>query len=344
MDSTIRQWDVATGREKNAQGGLDCGFSSIDISPDGRILATAGQDGLVRLWDARTGKELRQLGKKHSKLGPFAKCVLAFSPDGRLLVTGGLDLRTHFWDSETGKELRKTEIDVGHTVWLTFSPDGKILATSTWDPEQRITLWDVSTGKKIRCVDHKWGLTLPIAFSPDGEHLFGFDIKGDSNVKTVNQWNIATGKEERMFEITLKSPMSIPNAALSPDGKWLAIADYELNTKEAKWIVRLWDLEKEAEVRCWPESASLLAFSPDSRILVAQCGEKIVCWEIASGKERYVLQGQRGGQVNWAFRSKTLGFSKKVNLLASGGVDATVVIWDLGDRLQRLNKRSAPSP
>src|SRR5436305_204336 len=72
---------------------------SLTVSPDGKLLASAGGDKVVRVWDVATGKETAVL-KGHTD------CVfsLAFSPDGKLLASGGLDNKVRLWDMATGKE------------------------------------------------------------------------------------------------------------------------------------------------------------------------------------------------------------------------------------------------
>src|SRR5690242_2225328 len=82
----------------------------VRYSPDGKWLASAGLDKTIRLWDAATGKELRQL-KGHE--GTVA-CV-AFSPDGKTLVSGSQDGTVRLWDAVTGKELRQFK---GHAAYV----------------------------------------------------------------------------------------------------------------------------------------------------------------------------------------------------------------------------------
>ena len=100
-------------------------------------MLTGGWDGVMRLYDAQSGKELRQFtANKESIYG------VAFSPDGRLALSGSKDKIAHLWDVQTGQELQHL---TGHTAYIysvAFSPDGKFALTSSADNTAR--LWDLA--------------------------------------------------------------------------------------------------------------------------------------------------------------------------------------------------------
>ena len=110
------------------------GINSIVCSPDSKLLATAGDGGIVKLWDTHTGELVRPLICPKTNV----KSV-AFSPDGTLLASGGDDRKVRLWNVHTG-QLIKTISGYGNPVHsVLFSPDGKTLFSASWDGILMIT-------------------------------------------------------------------------------------------------------------------------------------------------------------------------------------------------------------
>ncbi len=158
-------WNVKKGKPVSVpgiQGGAPSAFS-----PDGRLLATGLSEKGVGLWDTSTGKSMGILetGQKPTRL--------AFSPDGTVVATAyivtGRD-RVWLWNMTQRAAIDKPTLDVRKAALaLTFSPDGRILATGGWD--RLIKLWDVRSGTLLQEFDgHKVAVSCA-AFSPDGRFL-----------------------------------------------------------------------------------------------------------------------------------------------------------------------------
>jgi RNA polymerase sigma factor (sigma-70 family) len=218
IDSNLRVWELATGKEIRRLGDGKQGGWTIDLSPDGRVLASS-PGPVIRLHDVATGKELRSFGG-----GKVLR--VRFSPDGKTLASAGSQERVvRLWDVAEGKELRTLEGHEATNPCLAFSPDGRFLATG--DKGGTIRLWDPATGQELRQIDgprkpgpEAAGSLWTIAFSPDGHTL----AAGYSD-RTVRLWEVASGGERAVFADGHRS--GIVGLAFSPDGHLLASGSWD---------------------------------------------------------------------------------------------------------------------
>ncbi|MEO6809387.1 MAG: protein kinase, partial [Isosphaeraceae bacterium] len=138
-DPVVRLWRLELAPEPPQLGHAEETWASV-FSPDGHILATAGNDDTVKLWDPANGQELATLRGHEATV-----TTLAFSPDGRTLVSGSLDGSARLWDLAS----RQTRLVLGRHEGglrgLAISPDGRRLATSGSD--QLIRLWSLPDGR-----------------------------------------------------------------------------------------------------------------------------------------------------------------------------------------------------
>jgi WD40 repeat protein len=136
-ESTVKLWRLSDGTILHALRWLGDPVFCVTFSPDGQILASGSQDGRVKLWQVSDGSLLRTL-KGHADLVGS----VSFSPDGQTLASGSADGTVRFWRVADGSSLR-TLLITDSVKYITFSPDGHILAVETGSFSRTVQLWQV---------------------------------------------------------------------------------------------------------------------------------------------------------------------------------------------------------
>jgi len=258
-------------------------------SPDGRWLAAAGKDGVIRLSERGQVRPSRLL--VGGTLGDLL--VLAWSPDSHYLATfGALDLQVRIWEADSGRSVRLLTLP-GYCHSLAWSPDGKTVAAGSRNGET--CLYDVVSGQRTRTIKDAKNRLHGLAWSPDG-----LVLAGCSRDKSLYRWDMKTGAA---LVPPVEHPEGVIALAWSPDGA--TAATFCMDGK-----VRLWPRAGSEPTHVldgpsykYPHSFQV-AWSPDGKMLAVGSGHDLRLWT-ASGK---VLKNLScvAGSVAWMPDSKSL--------------------------------------
>jgi WD40 repeat protein len=298
--------------------------SAVAFSSDGKLLASAGHDCRVRLWEVSTGQQLRVFTNFQTTV-----TSVAFSPDGHTLAAtewGGLVGSLHLLDV-TGAPHRTFpagRLGGVEGAPLAFSPDGKVLASG--NASGLLILWDVAAGRPAAEMPAEHSRIKSLAYSPDGKFIACAAEDGK-----VRLWDVAA----RKLRYALASEDSwVWPVAFSPDGRWLfSGGGTQENPEDAlspsrRCGVRAWDVTTGKQQ--WVLEAPViqggvcaLAVSPDGRTLAVGSRGQTSLWDLKARKMVRLLAGCRN-----RYQAATgLCFSPDGKLLA-GGVGDAVCLWD----------------
>jgi WD40 repeat protein len=292
-ENLIRLWDPANGREIRRFVGYEerdrnkpdlQGFFSLLFTPDSRqlISASIGSENTICLWDAASGKKVREFGR----FGPNSAWSPALSPDGKVLaavVNENQAGEVRLWEVATGRERKRWTLP-NKRIWpVAFSPNGKMLAccvgdgpsANDWSKPCPIKLWDAVSGEDIRTLPGHKGLAA-VTFAPDGKTLSSWS----SADITARLWDVATGKELR--PVGPDRQAQIFKMLFCPDGKTMVSYGQEN-------CLRFWDSTTGKEVRSSEGSQSwvgAVSFSPNGRLVASGSADGLIqLWDTATKKE-----------------------------------------------------------
>jgi WD40 repeat protein len=319
-DGNVRLYDMRNGTLLHTLMD-DLRIISVAFSPDGRLVAAAGHDCIVRLWEVSSGREVLQLRGHTDLIGH-----VAFSPDGERLVSASADGTVRVWDASPFDETadlstRTLGPRAGEYFGIAFSPDSRLLAAASADGS--IHLWDSETGRQVGAFHGHEDAVLSVAFSPNGQRL----VSGSLD-RTAKLWDTRT-------HLALLSrddfKVMVRGVAFSPDGRAFATG--------AGQRVQLWDLTGKAllpPLQADPEFVDEVAFSPDGRSFatVGHTASALV-WDVATGAQVSCFRGHQSSVL-------CIAFHPSGQYLVSGGSARNVKLWDRasGQEIHTLSAHS----
>jgi serine/threonine protein kinase/WD40 repeat protein/tetratricopeptide (TPR) repeat protein len=325
-DPIIYLWDVVNCKQTaKLEGSRNSGIY-FNFNHAGDLLASNGWDGMLRLWDLRTGKELF-----HTQARMYD---LHFSPDDRFLAGENLANKLRIWQIELGREYR-TPVRVP-ALSISVSPNGRLLALGS---NSGFGLWDRASGKELLF------LRTPgfshVLFEPSGtllvqgwNHLWRWPVEAEAAspwrvrigpphplpvpgtvgmiarsrdgrvIASSRGWGAVVLHANRPERLVMLAPHSdVRWVAVSPDGRWVATASHESSSE-----VKVWEAETGKLARdLFAGQGQHVAFSPDGHWLAAS-GDGVRLWEVGSWRQRWRLEAPARIPVAFSADSKMLAF------------------------------------
>jgi len=281
--------------------------TSVAFSRDGSIVASGSHDSTVRTFDARTGQALCVM-EEHT----HGVLTVAFSPVALIIASGSRDTTVRLWNADSGALLKTLEEHTSYVNQVAFSRDGNILASCSHD--QTVRTWNATTGEALIVFKGHTETVYSVAFSSDDGMLASASC--DS---TVRLWDFHTGEALKvlnsytnMLPFVAFCPNSPTLATSSTDGRVLL---WNVDTGEVIQELSLW--EGQVESMDW-------AFSPDGSIFAALVG-CMLARSIGPGK---TPKSVKNDKFMFAFYPSALAFSPDGTVLALGGTEHNVYLWD----------------
>ena len=240
-ETVILLWDVVTGRQKQTLIGHTQLVESVSFSPDGATLVSGGLDGIVRIWNTDTGKEvmslIHPLKENDLETKTAAVTCVRFNPDGSVVAGGNRNGVIHLWDVDSSKLIQTLNGHIESISSLTFSSDGKTIASTSKDGT--IRLWNVDTSEQIQAIAGPKGTIWRLFFYPNGLPIAcGYQkLDAFSRSKSIDLWDLQTGN---LLKTLTGHSYFVTNMLFSADGYTLASLSFDDT-------VLLWDLTSTIE-------------------------------------------------------------------------------------------------
>ncbi|PAY17506.1 hypothetical protein CKO51_20800 [Rhodopirellula sp. SM50] len=313
---TISVWNPSTGTLLISFECHTANITSVEFSPNGKLLASASLDSTIRVFNTSDWSEVIC----------FRACCegvtdLAWTPNSEQLVASAADGCIRRWSLIGDENRLLAKIDEDWAWSVAVHPSGNVVASGT--ESGRVVLCDLDSGRVIRTFDSKSTSVWSVAFSPDGEL-----VSAASQSPSIRQWKVRTGQETAGF---FGHENFAREVAYSPDGSKLASVSFDRTA-------RVWEVSTGSEIASFPEHeqwVECLAWSPDGS-------------RVATGSRHIRIQrvdtrhGHRS--INDHFgRIVCVAVAHDESLIATGAADGICRIWDAKTGLELDRTPMRPS-
>lgn len=337
----VRFWNVNTGKELFTEHqGHFSQINSLAFAPNGKVLASAGGNGPILLWNPSNWRSGGTL--------PGRSMALSFSSRSNWLASGstgvGADADVRVWDMRAKKDVLAFRVPNAEDIYeLAFSPDGRKIYTLEWNQTQVNTVgvrqWNVSSNKQEKA----WTLDcffMGAHFTQDAKAVVVATVRNSVDILALTSGrtrHLINSQPESVFQLSGQRFQFDP--ATSPDAKMLALA-----RRATPGRLYLWETASGRKAFSLTEhhgNVTAIAWSPDGRVLASgdqdtnriapSTAQSVKLWDAYTGTELASFGGFKSGV--W-----TLAFSPDGRFLVAGLQDTTILVFDVTNALPKLKQ------
>ena len=299
------------------------------MTPNGRILVSSGDDGLVKLWE-KAGKELKLLktfSRDSEKPGGDSSILcVAITPDGKAVLSGSSDGFIDVWDTTTGSHSPGVKAHEGEIRCIALSPAGTLLASASTDTS--IKVWDISNWKCINTLKGHEGSVNCVAFSSKADRL----VSGSSD-KKILIWDVQNGMVLKTLE---GSPGSVFSVCFAPALEMSIAKNSQVITSFINGVPNYFkdvfsndSLHEYSTDNCgiptgddlWVLSGGRESDDIEKKRNPNELNSDLRIWDVAENKLLKKLKGHKKAICSIVYKSD-------LRMILSGSLDGSVRLWD----------------